>query len=81
MTDCRGRREVRLRRHAAGSREVWDPRISPALKTTYDYDADGRVIELTPPGELPWKFAYGTGGANVDESAPATWSTGAPAGC
>ncbi|TFV63134.1 DNRLRE domain-containing protein [Geodermatophilus sp. DF01-2] len=44
-------------------REVWDPRISPALKTSYTYDADGRVITLTPPGELPWRFRYGTGGA------------------
>ncbi|TKJ19010.1 DNRLRE domain-containing protein [Blastococcus sp. CCUG 61487] len=45
-------------------REVWDPRITPALKTSYEYDADGRVITLAPPGELPWTFVYGTGGAN-----------------
>ncbi|MEW9555294.1 DNRLRE domain-containing protein [Nonomuraea sp. NPDC050783] len=38
--------------------EVWDPRISPALKTLYGYDAAGRVTSLTPPGELPWTFAY-----------------------
>lgn len=44
-------------------REVWDPRIAPALKTSYAYDSDGRVITMAPPGELPWKFAYGTGGA------------------
>lgn len=44
-------------------REVWDPRISPALKTTYDYDADGRVVTLGPPGELPWRFGYGSGGS------------------
>ncbi|TYP90610.1 DNRLRE domain-containing protein [Blastococcus xanthinilyticus] len=44
-------------------REVWDPRISPALKTSYSYDADGRVVGLGVPGELPWAFAYGTGGA------------------
>ena len=30
---------------AAGRlREVWDPRVSPALKTAYDYDAAGHVI-------------------------------------
>ncbi|MGY1843129.1 polymorphic toxin-type HINT domain-containing protein [Modestobacter sp. SYSU DS0875] len=45
-------------------REVWDPRIEPALKTTYAYDGDGRVTTMTPPGELPWSFDYGTGGAN-----------------
>ena len=44
-------------------REVWDPRISPALKTAYTYDADGRVLTVTQPGLLPWRFTYGTGGA------------------
>ncbi|WP_274559585.1 DNRLRE domain-containing protein [Streptomyces spiramyceticus] len=43
-------------------REVWDPRISPALKTTYAYDTAGRVVELTPPGELAWTFTYGQAG-------------------
>ena len=47
-------------------REVYDPRVTPALKTSYDYDADGRVIELAPPGELPWTFRYGTGGATSE---------------
>lgn len=46
-------------------REVWDPRITPQLKTTYEYDSDGRVIALGTPGELPWKFQYGTGGAQA----------------
>lgn len=39
-------------------REEWDPRISPALKTAYDYDSAGRVTTLTPPGELSWTMAY-----------------------
>jgi len=43
-------------------RETWDPRVSPALKTGYGYDAAGRVVTLTPPGELPWTFGYGTAG-------------------
>ncbi|MGW7463823.1 DNRLRE domain-containing protein [Streptomyces xantholiticus] len=43
-------------------REVWDPRISPALKTTYSYDTAGRVVTMTPPGELAWTFTYGTAG-------------------
>ncbi|MFE5854280.1 DNRLRE domain-containing protein [Streptomyces sp. NPDC056500] len=44
-------------------REQWDPRISPALKTAYTYDSAGRVVTLTPPGELPWTFTYGTAGS------------------
>jgi len=43
-------------------REQWDPRISPTLKTTYNYDSAGRVVTLTPPGELPWTFEYGKAG-------------------
>ncbi|PWS45089.1 hypothetical protein DKT74_10090, partial [Streptomyces sp. ZEA17I] len=37
-------------------REAWNPRVAPALKTTYEYDGAGRVTKLTPPGELPWTF-------------------------
>jgi len=44
-------------------REAWDPRTTPApLKTTYDYDVAGRVVGLTPPGQLPWTFSYGRAG-------------------
>ncbi|MFU8870394.1 LamG-like jellyroll fold domain-containing protein [Micromonospora sp. SL4-19] len=39
-------------------REVWDPRVSPPLKTAYEYTG-GRVSKLTPAGELPWQFDYG----------------------
>ncbi len=35
-------------------RAVWDPRISPALKTTYDYDSAGHVTSITPPGLNGW---------------------------
>jgi tripartite motif-containing protein 71 len=47
-------------------RAEWDPRISPALKTTYGYDAAGHVTALTPPGQEGWAFHYGaiTGDAN-----------------
>ncbi|MGW0137300.1 sugar-binding protein, partial [Streptomyces sp. NPDC003299] len=45
-------------------REQWDPRISPALKTTYAYDSAGHVTTLTPPGQLPWTFTYGKAGSN-----------------
>lgn len=38
----------------------WDPRISPELKTTYGYDAEGHVTALTPPGQETWAFTYGT---------------------
>ncbi|ELS58954.1 putative YD repeat-containing protein [Streptomyces viridochromogenes Tue57] len=40
-------------------RQVWNPQISPALKTEYAYDTAGRVTGLTPAGELPWTFTYG----------------------
>jgi RHS repeat-associated protein len=43
-------------------REEWDPRVSPALKTTYTYDSAGRITTLTPPGELPWTLTYGQAG-------------------
>lgn len=46
-------------------REAWDPRISPELKTTYTYDTAGRVTTLTPPGQLPWTFAYGQAGGSA----------------
>ncbi|MFJ4822058.1 DNRLRE domain-containing protein [Streptomyces bacillaris] len=46
-------------------REQWDPRISPALKTAYTYDSAGRVVTLTPPGELPWTFRYGRAGTST----------------
>ncbi len=39
-------------------RAEWDPRISPALKTTYGYDSEGHVVALTYPGQQPWAFTY-----------------------
>ncbi|MFJ8112627.1 DNRLRE domain-containing protein [Streptomyces sp. NPDC096132] len=50
-------------------RQVWDPRISPALKTQYGYDSDGRVETLTPAGELPWTFTYGKAGSALTAGA------------
>ncbi|HEX5307884.1 MAG TPA: SMP-30/gluconolactonase/LRE family protein [Solirubrobacteraceae bacterium] len=41
-------------------RAVWDPRISPALKTTYGYDAEGHVTAVSPAGKESWAFTYGT---------------------
>jgi YD repeat-containing protein len=41
-------------------RAEWDPRISPALKTTYGYDAEGHVTAITPPGQASWGLIYGT---------------------
>ncbi|MET8102974.1 DNRLRE domain-containing protein, partial [Streptomyces sp. NPDC005236] len=43
-------------------RQTWNPQISPVLKTEYAYDSDGRITQLTPPGELPWSFTYGKAG-------------------
>ncbi len=55
-------------------RAEWDPRISPALKTTYGYDAEGHVTALTSPGQQPWAFTYGTiaGDANTGRLLKAT---------
>jgi RHS repeat-associated protein len=45
-------------------RATWDPRISPALITTYDYDggSDGnnRLTAVKPPGQTAWTLAYAT---------------------
>ncbi|WP_320783627.1 DNRLRE domain-containing protein [Streptomyces sp. CRN 30] len=43
-------------------RQVWNPQISPSLKTEYAYDGAGRVTQYTSPGELPWTFTYGKAG-------------------
>ncbi len=43
-------------------RQVWNPQVSPALKTEYEYDTAGRVTKLTPSGELAWTFTYGKAG-------------------
>lgn len=39
-------------------RAAWDPRISPALKTTYAYDATGLLTGVTEPGLRPWTMNY-----------------------
>ncbi|MER0427074.1 DNRLRE domain-containing protein [Streptomyces microflavus] len=44
-------------------REAWDPRVSPALKTSYTYDSAGRVATFAEPGVLPWTFTYGKAGS------------------
>jgi YD repeat-containing protein len=41
-------------------RTEWDPRISPALKTSYGYDEEGHVTAITPPGQESWGLTYGT---------------------
>jgi streptogramin lyase len=41
-------------------RAEWDPRISPALKTRYGYDEEGHLTALSPPGQEPWTFSYGS---------------------
>jgi streptogramin lyase len=46
-------------------RAEWDPRISPALKTTYGYDEQGHVTAVSPPGQEPWIFTYGTSGGDA----------------
>jgi DNA-binding beta-propeller fold protein YncE len=41
-------------------RAEWDPRISPALKTIYGYDAEGHVTAVTRSGYESWALSYGT---------------------
>jgi RHS repeat-associated protein len=41
-------------------RGEWNPTISPALETTYGYNAAGQVTAMTQPGKQPWLFDYGT---------------------
>jgi YD repeat-containing protein len=43
-------------------RRVWDPRISPALATTYSYQADGRISTYQEPGRAAWTMGYDTSG-------------------
>jgi RHS repeat-associated protein len=37
---------------------AWDPRVSPARRTTYTYDARNWLTSMTPPGEATWSFGY-----------------------
>ncbi|MGW2618912.1 DNRLRE domain-containing protein [Streptomyces sp. NPDC001500] len=60
-------------------RQVWDPRVSPALKTQYAYDSDGRVTTLTKPGELPWTLTYGKAGSALTAGAGMLLSASRPA--
>jgi RHS repeat-associated protein len=41
-------------------RAEWNPQITPNLKTTYGYDAEGHVTAVSPPGQEPWLLHYGT---------------------
>lgn len=43
--------------------EVWDPRISPALKTVYAYGSatEGPLQKVTPPGQKAWEMQYTPG--------------------
>ncbi|WP_214410818.1 DNRLRE domain-containing protein [Sphaerisporangium fuscum] len=45
-------------------RQVFDPRTG--LTTTYYYNAEGRISQLTPPGLAPWRFDYDSAGRLVD---------------
>ncbi len=47
-------------------RQVWDPRVTPNLVTSYAYDAAGHVTAVTPAGQLPWTLTYGTAGTGGD---------------
>lgn len=69
--------------------EQWDPRITPALKTTYGIlnASDPRISSVTPPGETPFvinylKFAEDPGYGRISSiqrtptgGTTATWTT------
>jgi RHS repeat-associated protein len=61
-------------------RASWDPRISPALKTQYDYDANGLLIGVTPPGEAAWSMSYTQIGGETERGRLAQVSRTVPAG-
>jgi YD repeat-containing protein len=48
-------------------RAEWDPRISPALKTTYGYDTEGHLTAATRPGQETWALTYGTIAGDLNE--------------
>jgi Domain of unknown function (DUF6531)/Bacterial Ig-like domain len=41
-------------------RAVWNPQITPELKTVYGYDAEGHVTALASAGQQPWLVEQGT---------------------
>lgn len=45
-------------------RQTWNPQVSPALRTSYDYDTSGRVTKYSAAGDLPWTFTYGKAGSS-----------------
>ncbi len=57
-------------------RAEWDPRVSPALKTTYGYDAEGHITAVSPAGQQPWVLGYGT--TSADTSAGRLVTAGRP---
>jgi RHS repeat-associated protein len=61
-------------------RASWDPRISPALKTQYVYDANGLMTSLTPPGEAQWNMSYTQISGETERGRLAQVSRTVPAG-
>jgi RHS repeat-associated protein len=46
-------------------RAEWNPLISPALKTLYGYDGEGRITALAPAGQQPWLIEQGTSASDA----------------
>jgi hypothetical protein len=50
-------------------RGEWDPHIKPdPLKTVYGYGSEGHLTALTPPGQQPYLFAYGTSAGGMGDA-------------
>jgi RHS repeat-associated protein len=61
-------------------RASWDPRIVPALKEQYGYDANGLLISLTPAGQTPWTMSYTQIGGETERGRLSQVSQTVPAG-
>ncbi len=46
-------------------RAEWDPRVSPALKTSYGYDGEGHVVAVNAAGREPLLLHYGTSAGDI----------------
>ena len=52
-------------------RAEWDPQVTPAVETTYGYDAEGHVTAVASAGRQPWLLGYGTSEGDATTGATA----------
>ena len=49
---------------------AWDPRISPALRTAYTYDSNGRLATIVGAGMAGWTLSYDSTGRLITATRP-----------